>query len=158
VTERARKRAWWRYGLAIWCWDRGEPQYLAHVVSANYVCPLQLAPVVGDIIGGRRKVNRRAAAKFRAGGVKAARAAALLYVMKDRERELCAKAAKGESAADDVRDSKGKVLPPIKVRRASEARVRDFTHRLANETGVSFDVLKDTEQSLRRFVDSLTAS
>ena len=79
MAGRERKLAWWRFGLAIWCWDRGEPQFLAHVISTGHVVPPALALVVWDIIAGRRKVNRRAAAKFKAGGVKAARASALLY-------------------------------------------------------------------------------
>lgn len=113
--ERAYLTAWWRYGLAIWAWDRGEPQYLAHVVASGYIIPPQLAPIVGDIIGGKRTVNDKAVAKLKAGSIASAVAACRLACARDIER------AQRASAKDDGRQARTKSdSAPIAVRRDSD--------------------------------------
>ena len=139
----------WRSGVR----DRGEPQYLAHVVASGHVIPPQLAPVVGDIIGRTRKVNDKAVAKLQTGAVASAVAACRLACAREIERMQRASTKPGSQPAGTQRDAE-----PNAVRRESEAHLREYAQELANELGISVAVLLRRERELRRFVEGLTRS
>lgn len=147
MTQREHVTAWWRYALAIWCWDRGEPESLGHVVGAGFVCPPQLAPVVGDIIAGRRKVNARAAAKIKTKGTVAAVAACKLGAVVDHE---------AGTRADAQHFAERQGVEPVEVVAASNARVRAAKIEIAAGAGIAVSTLEDVERDLRRFVQDLT--
>lgn len=148
MSEEECLTAWWRYGLGIWSWDRGEPQFLADVVASGYVCPRQLAPVLGDILAGRRKLNKKAAAKYKLSSMKAAIAACQLATVIN-----IAKTQQGN--AEDLGDQWG--VEPSEAIAASQGALRRAKAELAAEAGISVESLEENERALRRFVESLTS-
>lgn len=148
MSEEEFLTAWWRYGLGIWSWDRGEPQFLADVVASGYVCPPQLAPVLGDILAGRRKPNKRAAAKFKLSSMKAAIAACRLAAVINR-----AKAQQGR--AEHLGDRWG--VEPSEAIAASQSALRRAKAELAAQAGISVESLEENERALRRVVETLTS-
>jgi hypothetical protein len=148
-TEDEYVRVWWRYGLAIWCWDRGDRDPMALQVINGYPIPNQLAPVVGDCIRGRREPNLKAVAKHKMPATNAAVAAARLAAIIDTERGV-------RDNAEALAEARQPHREPAEEVADSHARVRAAKKALATECGISVETLEETERALRRFVETLT--
>ncbi len=142
----------WYWVVAIDAWDYCDPEMLATIIVEEPI-PEEFKPIVADIISGKRKPNKKAAAKLK---------------IPARERMRIAFFISVELGMIDVSkydvihpEGKGVVgigakygMEPIDVQRRLEKQARDIIRHYSEEFNVSQETIENLLRDLRKKMET----
>lgn len=131
--------------IAIDAWDYCDPSLLGEMLSRHPV-PAELRPIIADIITGKRKQNKRAAAKLKTPAGHRLIWAGIYAELKQGVFD----AILAHRTTHDYHDKAGEMgIEPVELQSIYRDRVRKFDAEMAELLGVSVETLKNTYLELR---------
>lgn len=141
--------------IAFDAWDYNDPAPLEVLIREGKEIPKELAPIVADIIAGKRPPNKKAAAKLKVPASQRMNMAAaastvlgLIDILKSNyEPDACDPDAPPRRTIERVADNRG--VEPISVYRGLEEKARKVIELAAERFGVSVETIENTLRDFR---------
>lgn len=131
--------------VAIDAWDYCDHSLLTEMLNRHPI-PFELQPVIADIVSGKRKQNKKAAAKLKIPAGHRMIIAGLYYDLKT----LVFDATLKRETLHDYHEKAEKLgIEVVELQRSLQNAARNFKQKWADSAGISIDALENMVDSIR---------